>query len=87
MPIPQKGQTNSDNSSATAEKTTWLRYPRPPKQRWKLKFWKNKTNDWRCYPFTNVYHKWQSYDVWFLRYRAWQFDICWIDVMKQKMSK
>ena len=24
------------------------------------------------YHFTLVYHKWQSYDVWFLRYQAWQ---------------
>ena len=23
---------------------------------------------WRCHHFTHVYHKWQSYDVWFLRY-------------------
>ena len=23
-------------------------------------------------PGTHVYHKWQSYDVWFLRYWAWQ---------------
>ena len=22
--------------------------------------------------FTHVYHKWQSYDVWFLRYGAWR---------------
>ena len=29
-----------------------------------MKKWKNT---WR-YHFTNVYHKWQSYDVWFLRY-------------------
>ena len=33
-----------------------------------LKFWKNETNSWRYHNFTNVYHKWQSYDVWFLRY-------------------
>ena len=30
-----------------------------------LKSWKNT---WRYYHFTNVYHRWQSYDVWFLRY-------------------
>ena len=29
-------------------------------------------NTWRYYYFTHVYHKWQSYDVWFLRYQAWQ---------------
>ena len=27
---------------------------------------------WRYYHFTTVYHKLQSYDVWFLRYRARQ---------------
>ena len=35
-----------------------------------LKKWKKNT--WRYYHFTNVYLKWQSYDVWFLRYGAWQ---------------
>ena len=35
-----------------------------------MKNWKNKT--WRYYHFTYVYHKWQSYDVWLLRYGVWQ---------------
>ena len=35
------------------------------------KFWKNEKNTWRYYWFTLVYHKWQSYHVWFLRYGAW----------------
>ena len=30
-----------------------------------------KKHPWRCYHFTHVYHKWQSYDVWFLRYEPW----------------
>ena len=34
-----------------------------------LKKWKNT---WTYYHFTNVYHKWQSYDVWFLRYGVQQ---------------
>ena len=34
-----------------------------------LKTWKNT---WRYYHFTDMHHKWQSYDVWFLRYRAWR---------------
>ena len=34
-----------------------------------LKIWKNA---WRYYHFTHVYHKWQSYDVWFLRYGVQQ---------------
>ena len=37
----------------------------------KTKFWKNDKNTWRYYHFTCVYHKWQSYDVSFLRYGAW----------------
>ena len=38
----------------------------------KSKFWKNKKNTWRYYHFTNVYHKRQSYDIWFFRYRVQQ---------------
>ena len=38
----------------------------------KSKFWKNEKSNWRYYHFTNVYHKWQSYDVWFLRYGVQQ---------------
>ena len=44
----------------------------PPSQPEKSKFWKNEKTTWRYYHFTNVYHKWQSHDVWFLRYGAWQ---------------
>ena len=29
-----------------------------------------KTNTWTYYKFTNLHHKWQLYDVWFLRYGA-----------------
>ena len=36
------------------------------------KFWKNEQHTWRYYHFTNAYHKWQSYDVWFLRYEVQQ---------------
>ena len=39
----------------------------PHNQPRKLKFWKNEKNAWRYYPFTHVYHKWRSYDIWFLR--------------------
>ena len=31
----------------------------------KLTFWKNEKNTWICYHFTQVYHKWQSYDAWY----------------------
>ena len=27
---------------------------------------------WRCHDFTHMYQKSQSYNVWFLRYKAWQ---------------
>ena len=37
-----------------------------------LKNWKRK--GWRHYHFTHVHHKWQSNDVWFLRYWARQTD-------------
>ena len=36
----------------------------------KSKFWKNEQNTWIYHHFTLVYHKQQSYDVWFLRYGA-----------------
>ena len=35
----------------------------PPYGPRKSKFWKHENNAWRYYHFTNVYHKWQSYDV------------------------
>ena len=33
---------------------------------------KIEKNIWRYYNFTYLHHKWQSYDVWFLRYEAWR---------------
>ena len=33
---------------------------------------KIEKNTWRYYHFPHLHHKWQSYDVWFLRYGAWQ---------------
>ena len=38
----------------------------------KIKIWKNEKNSWRYYHFKHEYHKWKSYDVWFLRYGARQ---------------
>ena len=38
----------------------------------KLKIGRNVKKDLRHYPFTHVYHKWRSYDVWFLGYKARQ---------------
>ena len=37
----------------------------------KSKFWKNEKKAWRYYHVTQVCHKWQSYDVWLLRYGVW----------------
>ena len=42
------------------------------KQPRKSKILKNEKNARRYHHFTQVYHKWQSYDVWFLRYEARQ---------------
>ena len=38
----------------------------------KLKFEKIQKKPWRYYPFTHVYHRWRSYDAWFLRHKAQQ---------------
>ena len=43
-----------------------------PFQPWKSKFWKNEKNSRIYHHFTHAYHKWQTYDVWFIRYGAWQ---------------
>ena len=45
----------------------------------KSKFRKPENNTWRYYHFTYVYHKWQSYDIWFLRYgvRQTEFFCFW----------
>ena len=37
----------------------------------KTKISKHKKSTWTYHHFTQVYWKWQSYDVWFLRYEAW----------------
>ena len=44
----------------------------PPNNPKNQNFGKMKKNIWRYYNFTYVYHKWQWYDVWFLRYGAWR---------------
>ena len=49
-----------------------------------LKKWrkKKKKNTWRYNHFKLGYHKWQSHDVWLLRYWAWQtkFFSFWINL-------
>ena len=42
-------------------------------------FEKMKPNIWRYYHFTNLYHKWQSYDAWFLRYGTPDITFCHLD--------
>ena len=50
--------------------------PFHPLTTWKIKtFEKLKKNNWIYYHFTHVHHTWQSYDVWFLRYGAWQTEV------------
>ena len=39
---------------------------------WKIKIFKKWKKTWRYYHLKQVHHKWQSYDVCFLRYCAWQ---------------
>ena len=48
--------------------------PLPPNNPKNQNFFIKEKNTWRYYHFTHVYHKWQSYDVWFLRYKAWQIN-------------
>ena len=47
----------------------------PPYGPKKSKFWKDENNTWRYYHFPDVYQKWQSYNVWFLRYGVWQTEL------------
>ena len=46
--------------------------PFTPWEPGKPKFWWKKRKTWRYYHFIHLYHKWKSYDVWFLRYGTWQ---------------
>ena len=46
--------------------------PFNPLATWKTKILKLKKTTWRYYHFTHLHHKWQYYDVWFLRYGARQ---------------
>ena len=46
--------------------------PPPQQQPRKSKFWKNEKKPWRYHHFTQVYHKWQSYDGWFLKHDVQQ---------------
>ena len=47
----------------------------PPIDSQNQNFEKTKKNTWRYHHFTNVYHKWQSYDIWFFRYEVQQTKI------------
>ena len=50
----------------------------PPYGPRKSKFWGNEKNIWRYYHFANVYYKWESYNVWFLRHGMQQTKIFFI---------
>ena len=45
-------------------------YPFTSLVTWNIKILKKWKNFSRYYRFTDEYHKWQSYDVWFLKYDA-----------------
>ena len=45
----------------------------PPKNP-KNQLWKTEKKAWKYCHFTHVYHKWQSNNVWFLRYWVQQID-------------
>ena len=44
---------------------------------WKIKVLKKKKQPWRYHQLTVVYHKWQSYDAWFLKYKVQQTEFLW----------
>ena len=46
--------------------------PFSPLTTWKIKTLKLNKKPWRYYHFTHLHHKWQSYDVWFLRHGVQQ---------------
>ena len=48
----------------------------PPNNPKHQTFEKNGKNTWRYDHFAHVYHKWQSFDVWFLRYGVRQTIFC-----------
>ena len=47
----------------------------PPNDPKKQIFEKKKKTAWRYYPFTYVYYKCRSYDIWFLKYKVQQIGI------------
>ena len=57
----------------------------------KSKFWKIEKPTWRYYHFIHLPHKWQSYDVWFLRFLSFcPFTHLWsqkIKILNQKKNK
>ena len=49
-----------------------LEPPPTPLKTQRTKFWKNEKTTWRYHHFTQVYNKWRSYNIWFLRYEVHQ---------------
>ena len=67
-------------------------YPFTPLKTRKIKILKKWKITWRYYHFTHVYNKWQSYNVCFLRYGAWQTDFfvildCFLPLYPPKNQK
>ena len=48
--------------------------PPPPLTTNRIKILRQWKNTWRYHHFTQVHHKWQSYDIWFLRYEVHQIE-------------
>ena len=51
-----------------------LLHPLPPITTNRIKILRQWKNTWRYHHFTQVHHKWQSYDIWFLRYEVHQIE-------------
>ena len=49
--------------------------PPPPLTTQRIKIFKKWKKPWRYYHFTQVYYKWQSDDIWFLRYQLQGTDV------------
>ena len=55
--------------------------PFTPLKTWKIRILKKQKNTWRHHLFTLVHHRWQSYDVLFLRYAVRQTNFCYFRLL------
>ena len=54
--------------------TIFCSFSSPPLTSQRIKILKKWKKPYRYHHFTQVHHKWQSYDIWFLRYQLQQRD-------------